>query len=110
MAFPVATHGWQERSTAQLNDLLKLFVPAGLRHVLITDISKDGMLQGPNTALYASLMQAYPQLDVIASGGISSLQDLQALRQAQVPSAVLGRALLEGRFTLQEALACWQNA
>ena len=106
----VATHGWQESSTAQLNDLLKLFVPAGLRHVLITDISKDGMLQGPNTALYASLMQAYPQLDVIASGGISSLQDLQALRQAQVPSAVLGRALLEGRFTLQEALACWQNA
>ncbi len=105
-----AVQGWQEQSSQNLHDLLQIFVPAGLLHVLITDISKDGMLQGPNTAMYAALMQEYPQLDVIASGGISSLDDLRALRQAKVPSAVLGRALLEGRFSLQEALACWQNA
>lgn len=105
----VATHGWLKVSEASVYDLLAQFSKAGLKHVLITDIAKDGMMQGPNTELYAQITERYPKLDIIASGGISSLDDLKALRAIKMKSAVLGKSLLTGAFTFPEALALWPN-
>ncbi|MGN0894486.1 MAG: HisA/HisF-related TIM barrel protein, partial [Succinivibrio sp.] len=78
--------------------------------VLVTDISKDGMMQGANNALYEKLSEKYPDLDIIASGGISSLEDVAAVARAGAQSVVLGRSLLEGKFSVEEAVKCWQNA
>ena len=83
---------------------------SGLEHVLVTDISKDGMMKGANNSLYSKLAAQFPQIDIIASGGISSLDDIKAVAQSGATSVVLGRSLLEGRFTVKEAIKCWQNA
>jgi phosphoribosylformimino-5-aminoimidazole carboxamide ribotide isomerase len=106
----VATHGWQQTSTLTLNQLIDSFSADGLRHVLCTDISRDGMLSGSNIALYAGLKQRYPQLLIQASGGIASLDDLRQLQAINCDAAILGKALLSGQFTLEEALACWPAA
>lgn len=106
----VATHGWQQTSTLTLNQLIDSFSADGLRHVLCTDISRDGMLSGSNIALYAGLKQRYPQLLIQASGGIASLDDLRQLQAINCDAAILGKALLTGQFTLEEALACWPAA
>ena len=106
----VATHGWQETSTLTLHQLIETFAVDGLRHVLCTDISRDGMLTGSNVALYGALKQRYPQLIVQASGGIASLDDLRQLQAVNCDAAILGKALLTGKFTLEEALACWPVA
>ncbi len=105
----VATHGWLETSELTLEQLIDEFMPEGLAHVLVTDIAKDGMMQGANNSLYASLAQKYPQLDVIASGGISCLDDIKALKNLKATSCVLGRSLLTGAFNLKEALTLWPN-
>lgn len=104
-----ATHGWHHTSARTLNEVVELLLPAGLRHMLCTDIQRDGMLTGPNVGLYQSLKQQYPQLQLQASGGVSQLSDLAALRAIQCDSVILGKALLNGTFTLKEALACWPN-
>lgn len=106
----VATHGWQETSELTLEQAIERFLPFGLRHVLCTDIAKDGMLNGYNTDLYAGLKQQYPQLVIQASGGAAQLDDLRALQAIGCDSAILGKALLTGKFTLEEAFACWPNA
>jgi phosphoribosylformimino-5-aminoimidazole carboxamide ribotide isomerase len=100
----VAAAGWQESTGVGLDDLLNDFLPAGLRHILCTDISRDGKLTGPNTGLYAALVRRFPALQVQASGGVSSLDDLRALRAAGSAGAIVGRALYEKKFTLREAL------
>ena len=82
---------------------------AGLRYVLTTDISKDGTLTGPNTALYAKLAQTFPNIDFQASGGIGSLDDIRAVSHTGAAGVIVGRALLEGKFTLEEAIECWPN-
>lgn len=105
----VATHGWLETSDVSLFDLIEEFLDSGLEHVLVTDISKDGMMQGANNSLYATLSERYPKLDVIASGGISSLEDIKALHELKVKSAVLGRSLLSGAFTFPQALKLWNE-
>ncbi|MDY6322025.1 MAG: 1-(5-phosphoribosyl)-5-[(5-phosphoribosylamino)methylideneamino]imidazole-4-carboxamide isomerase [Succinivibrio sp.] len=106
----VATHGWLETSKLTLDRALRHFLPYGIEHVLVTDISRDGMLSGANNALYQELSRRYHGLDIIASGGISSTDDIRAVLKAGASSVVLGRALLEGRFTVEEALRCSQNA
>ena len=98
--------GWQESLSVDVFDQLKTFADLGFVHALITDIARDGMLTGPNTALYQQLNQFEPRMAVQASGGVSSLADLAALKAIKSPGVVIGKALLEGRFTLQEALAC----
>jgi len=102
----VAAEGWQESTGVTLDDFLAGYAPAGLVHVLCTDISRDGRLTGPNAALYASLVERFPGLQVQASGGVASLDDLRALRATGVAGAIVGRALYENRFTLREALTC----
>ena len=104
------SHGWIEESTITLEQVLDGFIAAGAKHVLCTDISKDGTLQGPNVALYAELVQKYPQIQWQASGGVGSLADIKALKPTGVAGVILGRALLEGKFTIEEAIQCWQDA
>ena len=105
----VAVSGWQENSGVLMDDLIRAFEPAGLRYVLTTDISKDGTLAGPNTALYAKLAQTFPTIDFQASGGIGSLDDIRAVSHTGAAGVIVGRALLEGEFTLEEAIECWPN-
>ena len=105
----VAVSGWQENSGVLMDDLIRAFEPVGLRYVLTTDISKDGTLAGPNTALYAKLAQTFPTIDFQASGGIGSLDDIRAVSHTSAAGVIVGRALLEGKFTLEEAFECWPN-
>ena len=105
----VAVSGWQENSGVLMDDLIRAFEPSGLRYVLTTDISKDGTLAGPNTALYAKLAQTFPNIDFQASGGIGSLDDIRAVSHTGAAGVIVGRALLEGKFTLDEAIECWPN-
>lgn len=105
----VAVSGWQENSGVLMDDLIRAFEPSGLRYVLTTDISKDGTLAGPNTALYAKLAQTCPNIDFQASGGIGSLDDIRAVSHTGATGVIVGRALLEGKFTLEEAIECWPN-
>jgi phosphoribosylformimino-5-aminoimidazole carboxamide ribotide isomerase len=98
--------GWREDSGATLDTTLAAYRDSALRHVLCTDIDRDGMLRGPNLALYRRLADAWPALRILASGGVSSEADLAALRGSGAAAAVVGRALLEGRLGLAEALAC----
>jgi phosphoribosylformimino-5-aminoimidazole carboxamide ribotide isomerase len=102
----IAAAGWQETTGVALDDFLTGYLSAGLQHILCTDISRDGKLTGTNTALYAQLVKKFPALQIQASGGVSSLEDLRATRSTGVSGAIVGRALYENKFTLQEALAC----
>ena len=99
-------HGWTETASETLDELVLRYADAGLRHLLCTDIARDGMLTGPNLALYAYLHDTVPALAVQASGGVSAVADIAGAREAGCSGIVLGRALLEGRFALPEALAC----
>jgi len=95
----VATAGWTEDSGVSLWDVAGRFPNA--RHMLVTDIGRDGMLEGPNFALYEEIAERLPDLKVQASGGVSSLADLERLR---TDGAIVGKALWEGRIALEEAL------
>lgn len=97
-------HGWTETGAQTLDELARRYQAGGLRHLLSTDIARDGMLTGPSLALYAHLGAIVPGLEVQASGGVSTVADVAAARDAGCAGVVLGRALLEGRFTLPEAL------
>jgi phosphoribosylformimino-5-aminoimidazole carboxamide ribotide isomerase len=103
------SHGWIEQSNITLEQVLEGYISAGAKHVLCTDISKDGTLTGSNVALYQQLAASYPQIQWQASGGIGQLDDIRALIGSGVVGVILGRSLLEGKFTLEEAIACWQN-
>ena len=103
----VATHGWTQVSDRNAVEVADELVSTGVRHLLYTDISRDGTLGGPNTSALRRLADAVPPLNVIASGGISSLDDLRrlgALKLANLKGVIVGRALYEGRFTVTEAL------
>ncbi|MDN6651855.1 MAG: 1-(5-phosphoribosyl)-5-[(5-phosphoribosylamino)methylideneamino]imidazole-4-carboxamide isomerase [Enterobacterales bacterium] len=106
----IAVSGWQEDSGVTLEQIVDEFLPYGLKHVLCTDISRDGTLSGSNVALYQEVCARYPQVAFQSSGGIGSLEDIAALRGSGVQGVIVGRALLEGKFTVKEAIACWQNA
>jgi phosphoribosylformimino-5-aminoimidazole carboxamide ribotide isomerase len=105
-AWRLPVSGWTENSAAGLDDLLQLYVDAGLKNLLCTDIARDGMLSGFNLDLYRMLAVRWPQLAIQASGGVRSVDDVRAAREAGAGAAILGRALLEARFKLEEALAC----
>jgi phosphoribosylformimino-5-aminoimidazole carboxamide ribotide isomerase len=103
----VATHGWTQVSDRDALELSADLVRNGVRHLLYTDIGRDGTLQGPNLEALKRLAKAAPPLRLIASGGVSSLEDLRALRNLGLPNlsgVIVGRALYEGRFGVREAL------
>lgn len=99
-------HGWTENAGVTLDALAERYAQAGLRHLLCTDIARDGMLAGPNLELYRHLTARLPGVAVQASGGVRDVADVAAARAAGCAGAVLGKALLEQRMDLGEALAC----
>jgi phosphoribosylformimino-5-aminoimidazole carboxamide ribotide isomerase len=98
--------GWTEATALTLDRMLRHYEGTGLRHVLCTDIARDGMLSGFNLDLYRKLATDFPSLDIQASGGARSLDDIRAAKAAGARAAILGRALLDRRFELEEALRC----
>ena len=102
----VQIHGWQTATNVSLWQALDCYVPLGLKHLLCTDIERDGMQSGPSVELYRRIMTRYPTLELQASGGVRDRADIEALGAADVPFAISGRALLEGTLSLQEDASC----
>ena len=98
----ITTHGWQRESQTTLWQALARFAPAGIEHVLCTDVAKDGALEGPNLALYSDCIERWPEIVFQASGGVRDAKDLEALAQVGITHAVSGKALLEGRLSTAE--------
>ncbi len=98
----IAVSGWLEETDATVESLVKHFLPDGLTQAIVTDISKDGMLQGPNTDLYLRLQEAFPTVSFTVSGGISGLDDIKRLNDLGLRRVIVGKALYEGRVTLEE--------
>ena len=100
----VSINGWQEESCIELPEFLTQYMQAGTRNVLCTEISRDGMLQGPATPLYQEIMRKYPSIHLIASGGISCTEDILTLESAGIPAVVFGKAYYEGRIDPEKIL------
>ena len=105
----ISINGWKEDSSEDLLPFLQKYIDAGVKNVLCTEISKDGTLSGPAIDLYRRVMDAYPDLHLIASGGVSCIDDIKALDCAGIPAVVFGKAIYEGKINLNE-LWDWQNA
>jgi len=105
----IAIHGWQEKTNITLEQVIDDFSPIGLKNVLCTDISKDGTLSGPNNILYKEIVEKFKHIKFQASGGVSKLKDIVSLKKTGVNSVIIGRSLLEKKFTIKEALQCWQK-
>ncbi len=98
----VSVSGWQEDLNLGIEALIDTFQPHGLRQVICTDISRDGMLQGPSFDLYTQLQAAYPDIDFTVSGGISSMDDIRRLDSLNLRKVIIGKAIYEGRISLKE--------
>ena len=106
----IAVKGWLEEAPLTIEELVQRFLPMGLRECIVTDISRDGMLQGPSSALYRRLQSAFPQLSFTVSGGISSMEDIRALDRLGLQKVIVGKALYEQRITLKDLKEWLQNA
>ena len=106
----VTTHGWTRPSNTTVFECIEDFRELGLRHVLCTDVSRDGAMAGPNVDLYTTIMSRYPDLQLQASGGVRDVQDLVTLRARGIPAAITGRALLDGKLSAAEVISFQQNA
>lgn len=104
----IMVSGWQETSELGLFEFLEFYLDQGLQYVICTDISKDGMLEGPATALYKKIIAQFPTVKLIASGGVATMDDLQELRIAGLYGAIVGKAIYEGKITLEQ-LATFQS-
>ena len=100
----ISINGWKEDSDEDLLPFLRKYIDAGIKNVLCTEISKDGTLAGPAIDLYKSVMRVYPELHLIASGGVSSMDDIKALDAAGIPAVVFGKAIYEGRIDLRQLI------
>ena len=100
----ISINGWKEDSQEDLLPFLRKYIDAGVKNVLCTEISKDGTLQGPAIGLYKRVMQEYPSLHLIASGGVSCIDDVKALDAAGIPAVVFGKAIYEGKIDLHELI------
>lgn len=98
----IAVSGWQEQTDIELTTFIEGFLADGLKTVVTTDISRDGMLTGPSIELYHQLRTEFPDLDFVASGGVSSMSDLEDLATIGMGGAILGKAIYEGRITLED--------
>jgi phosphoribosylformimino-5-aminoimidazole carboxamide ribotide isomerase len=101
------THGWRQGSGKRLEEILDQYVSTGVKHILCTDISRDGTLKGSNIGLYSELVRGYSQLEWQASGGIGELKDIRSVAKTGVSGVIVGKALLDGKFTFKEAQTCW---
>lgn len=100
----VAVSGWKENSDLELLPFISSYVEQGISKVICTDISKDGMLQGPAVELYQEILEQHPSLHLIASGGVGTMDDIKRLEEAGVPAVIFGKALYEGRITMDELI------
>lgn len=106
----LSIHGWTRDTDITLWQAVERFRPAGLRHVLCTDVARDGTMEGPNVALYESLATRYPELEIQASGGVRGIADLAALRAAGCAASITGRALLDSALTPAEVRSFLRDA
>jgi len=105
----VATSAWRDTSATCLWDLAAFYTRHGARYVLCTDIGRDGEMRGPALSLYRTCQARFPELAWQASGGVHALGDIGRLRDIGVAGVIVGKSLLEGVFSVREALQCWQN-
>lgn len=105
MPYPT-THGWTQTAEQNLWETLDSYMGAGLKTLLATDIAKDGVLGGSNVALYKDIMKRYPDLELITSGGVGTLEHVKSLKAINPYGIIIGKALFEGRFSVAEAIAC----
>ena len=98
----IAVNGWKDESACELFPFLEDYVGKGVRKVICTDINCDGMLQGPSISLYKEMLEAHPDLYLIASGGVSCAEDIRQLEATGIPAVIFGKALYEGRITFKE--------
>ncbi len=96
----VAVSGWQQDGGVSLMDFLEQWVPEGIEHCICTDITRDGMLEGPNTELYAKILKRFPDLNLIASGGVATVDDLKRSQEIGVRGVIVGKAFYEGNVPL----------
>ncbi len=101
----IKVSGWQEKTGITIYDIISQYVPTGIEHITCTDISADGTLAGPNFALYKKLVKKFPNLKFTASGGVSSMEDLQKLKYIGVHGVIIGKAIYEGKISLAELAA-----
>ena len=106
----ITTHGWTQPSNTSVFECIDDFRSIGLRHVLCTDVSRDGAMAGPNLQLYEDILARFPELQLQASGGVRDIRDLKALGAAGLPVAIAGRALLDGKITRTEMATFQQSA
>lgn len=98
----IAINGWQENTDESVEDFIKKYTDKGISKTICTDIGRDGMLQGPAIDLYASVLERFPDLYLIASGGVSSMDDIRKLDEAKVPAVIFGKAFYEGNISLKD--------
>lgn len=98
----ISINGWKEDSADDLMPFLQFYAEKGIKNVLCTEISKDGTLAGPAIELYKEIMQQFPDFHLIASGGVSSNEDIEALDEAGIPAVVFGKAFYEGRIDISK--------
>ncbi|MGN1233895.1 MAG: 1-(5-phosphoribosyl)-5-[(5-phosphoribosylamino)methylideneamino]imidazole-4-carboxamide isomerase [Candidatus Cryptobacteroides sp.] len=98
----IAVKGWLETTSMTIDALVERFLPMGLSQAIVTDISRDGMLQGPDTELYVGLQTKYPGIDFTVSGGISSMDDIRALDESGLRKVIVGKAIYENRISMEE--------
>ena len=101
----VSINGWKEDTSEKLLPFLARYVKAGVKNVLCTEISRDGTLSGPSTDLYREVMEAFPGIHLIASGGVGRNEDIIELDEAGIPAVVFGKAWYEGKINLEELKA-----
>lgn len=101
-----ATKGWTEAGSKSLWDVLDDYAGTGLKTVLVTDIDRDGVLQGSNIGLYRDIQKTHPGLNIITSGGVGNISDVKKLKKLNPHGIIIGKALYENRFTVKEAVAC----
>jgi phosphoribosylformimino-5-aminoimidazole carboxamide ribotide isomerase len=104
----IAVSGWEETTSIGLFEFIGQYLDKGVQQVICTDVAKDGLLQGPSIELYREILKLYPQVKLIASGGVSSVKDLEELEQLGVYGVIVGKAFYEGRITLDELSAFQQ--
>lgn len=98
----IAVGGWEETTSVDLIPFIQSYFDKGIRYVICTDVAKDGLLQGPSVDLYREILQEIPELKLIASGGVSSVKDLEELQEVGVYGTIVGKAYYEERVTLEE--------
>ena len=98
----IAIHGWQETSDLWIYDFIEKYIEKGIKQLFCTDISKDGKLEGPAIDLYKNIVEKFPGLDFIASGGVSSMKDLEDLEKIGCKGAIVGKAIYENRISLED--------